>query len=122
MPDSDPIQPTRRKTIRRSDDWQLRKQIDRHIKLFHIGQTITSEMNFDVLFDLIADQMKRVMDVERCSVFLEDQKGSVSPLALTAPAVNLSHGIPISARVEFAPAPLLKKDRNGFLPAAARFL
>jgi len=76
MPDSDSIQPTRRKTIRRSEDWQLRKQIDRHIKLFHIGQTITSEMDFDVLFDLIADQMKRVMDVERCSVFLEDQKGT----------------------------------------------
>jgi len=76
MPDSDRIPPKRRKTIRRSEDWQLRKQIDRHIKLFHIGQLITSEMNFDVLFDLIADQTKRIMDSERCSVFLEDGKGT----------------------------------------------
>ena len=76
MPDSDCIPPKRRKTIRRSEDWQLRKQIDRHIKLFHIGQLITSEMNFDVLFDLIADQTKRIMDSERCSVFLEDGKGT----------------------------------------------
>lgn len=76
MPDSDPVPPARRKTIRRSEDWQLRKQIDRHIKLFHIGQTITSEMNFDVLFDLIAGQMKRIMKVERCSVFLVDSKGT----------------------------------------------
>ena len=75
MPDSDLVTPTRRKTFRRSEDWQLRKQIDRHIKLFHIGQIITSEMNFDVLFDLIADQTKRIMNSERCSVFLEDEKG-----------------------------------------------
>ena len=54
MPDSDLVPPKRRKTIRRSEDRQFRKQIDRHIKLFHIGQIITSEMNFDVLFDLIA--------------------------------------------------------------------
>ncbi len=74
MPDSDLAPPKRRKTIRRSEDRQLRKQVDRHIKLFHIGQIITSEMNFDVLFDLIADQMKRIMNAERCSVFLEDEK------------------------------------------------
>jgi signal transduction histidine kinase len=76
MPDSDLVPPKRRKTIRRSEDRQLRKQIDRHIKLFHIGQIITSEMNFDVLFDLIADQTKRIMNAERCSVFLEDEKGT----------------------------------------------
>ncbi len=76
MPDSDLVPPKRRKTIRRSEDRQFRKQIDRHIKLFHIGQIITSEMNFDVLFDLIADQMKGIMNAERCSVFLEDEKGT----------------------------------------------
>jgi signal transduction histidine kinase len=76
MPDSDLVTPKRRKTFRRSEDLQLRKQIDRHIKLFHIGQIITSEMNFDILFDLIADQTKRIMDSERCSVFLENAKGA----------------------------------------------
>ena len=76
MPESDLLQPKRRKIIRRSEDWQLRKQIDRHIKLFDIGQLITSEMNFDVLFDLIAGQAKMIMDAERCSVFLGDEPGT----------------------------------------------
>jgi len=70
MPNPDPIQPRRRKNFRRSENRQLRKLIDRYLKLFHIGRTITSERNFDVLYDLIADQMKLVMNVERCSVFL----------------------------------------------------
>jgi hypothetical protein len=76
MPESDLHPPKRRKTFRRSEDWQLRKQTDRHIKLFSIGQLITSEMNFDVLFDLIADQAKMIMDAERCSVFLADEPGT----------------------------------------------
>jgi len=75
MLDSESI-PKRRKAIRRSEDRQLRKQIDRHIKLFHIGQIITSEINFEALFDLIADQTKGILDAARCSVFLENETGT----------------------------------------------
>jgi len=68
--------PKRRKAIRRTEDRHLRRQIDRHIKLFQIGQIITSEMNFEALFDLIADQTKGIMSAERCSVFLENETGT----------------------------------------------
>jgi len=78
-------------------------------------------LNLYVLFDLIADQTKKIMNAERCSVFLEDEKGTGLPLALTAPAVNLSRWIPISAKAKFPPAPLSKKNQNAFLPAAAHF-
>ncbi len=62
--------------VRRAEDLLLRKQIDRHVKLFHIGQLITSEINFDTLFEVIADQTNQIMDSERCSVFLANEKGS----------------------------------------------
>jgi signal transduction histidine kinase len=71
---SESDQPRRRQTIRREEDRQLRKQINRHIQLFGVGQVITSEMNFDTLFEVIADQTNRIMDSERCSVFLADEK------------------------------------------------
>jgi len=40
--------------------------------LFEICQLITSEMNLDVLFELIMVQINQLMDTERCSVFLHD--------------------------------------------------
>lgn len=63
----------RRSSLRRSEDRQLRKQIDRYIQLFHVGQVITSEINFNVLFDVIIEQTNRIMETERCSIFLIDQ-------------------------------------------------
>ena len=68
--------PKRRTAFRRKEDRLLRKQIDTYIKLFNIGQVITSEMNFDALFDVIADQTNRILDSQRCSVFLIDDKGT----------------------------------------------
>jgi len=52
------------------------KRTNRHIQLFHIGQVITSEINLDVLFEVIAVQTKKIMESERCSVFLEDETGT----------------------------------------------
>ena len=69
-------QPRRRTTVRRTEDRLLRKQIDRYIQLFHIGQFITSEINFDTLFDVIAEQTNQIMNTERCSVLLVDEKGA----------------------------------------------
>jgi len=50
----------------------LREQIRRHKILFELGQTITSEMNLEALFELIMQQTNQLMDTERCSVFLFD--------------------------------------------------
>ena len=66
----------RRIACRREEDRLLRKQIDTYIKLLNIGQVITSEMNFDALFDVIADQTNKILDSQRCSVFLIDDKGT----------------------------------------------
>ena len=68
--------PKRRTAFRREEDRLLRKQIDTYIKLFNIGQAITSEMNFDALFEVIADQTNKILDSQRCSVFLIDDKGT----------------------------------------------
>ena len=68
--------PKRRTTVRRADDRLLRKQIDSYVKLFQIGQVITSEMNFNTLFEVITDQTNKLLDSQRCSVFLIDEKGT----------------------------------------------
>jgi GAF domain-containing protein len=68
--------PKRRTAFRRKEDRLLRKQVDTYIKLFNIGQVITSEMNFDALFDVIADQTNKILDSQRCSIFLIDEKGN----------------------------------------------
>jgi len=76
MPGIELNQPRRRTAVRRAEDLLLRKQIDRYIQLFHIGQFITSEINFDTLFDVIAEQTNQIMNTERCSVFLADENGT----------------------------------------------
>jgi len=75
MPGIELNPPRRRTTVRRAEDRLLRKQIDRYIQLFHIGQFITSAINFDTLFDVIAEQTNQIMNTERCSVFLVDENG-----------------------------------------------
>ena len=74
MTDNRPKQPARRHSIRREQDRILRQQLDRYVQLFQVGQVITAEMNFDVLFDVIIEQANRVMDTERCSIFLVDDR------------------------------------------------
>ena len=74
MTDSQSKQPARRQSIRREEDRILRRQLDRYVQLFQVGQIITAEMNFDVLFDVIIDQANQVMNTERCSIFLADER------------------------------------------------
>jgi class 3 adenylate cyclase len=44
------------------------------MQIYHVGQIITSEINMDVLFELIIDQTNQIMGTERGSVFLYDEK------------------------------------------------
>jgi signal transduction histidine kinase len=74
MEPSDSGQPKRRRSVRRKDERELRNQISRYNRLFHIGQLLTSEMGFDHLFEVIVEQTKQVMASERCSVFLVDER------------------------------------------------
>ena len=61
---------------RRKEDWLVRDNIHRYTQLFHVGQIITSEINMDVLFEVIMDQTNQIMDTERSTVFLHDDKSN----------------------------------------------
>jgi len=70
------LQPRHRATARRAEDRRLRKQVDQYSRLLQMGQFITSEINFDTLFDVIAAQTNQILETERCSVFLVDRQGA----------------------------------------------
>jgi len=61
---------------RRKEDVVLRDENQRFKQLYAVGQTITSEMNMDALFELIMDQTNEIMDTERSTVFLSDDENS----------------------------------------------
>jgi len=50
----------------------LRKQLQQHRMLLELGRVIVSEMDMDVLFDLIMDRTRRFIRTEKCSVFIFD--------------------------------------------------
>jgi class 3 adenylate cyclase/putative methionine-R-sulfoxide reductase with GAF domain len=59
---------------RREEDWLARTRIDQFDQFVNVGQTITSEMNMDALFDVIMDQTNQIMGTKRSTVFLYDEK------------------------------------------------
>ncbi len=61
---------------RRTQDLRTKDDLHRHQLVFHVGQIITSEMNLENLFDVIVEQTVRIMDAERCSLFLYDENTS----------------------------------------------
>jgi signal transduction histidine kinase len=65
--------PIIRRTTRRLADRHLQKRLDRYSRLIQAGQVITSELNFDALFEAISGQIVSILNVERCSIFLIDE-------------------------------------------------
>ena len=63
----------RRHAARRKADRQISSQLDRYLRVFQIGQIITSEINFDRLFKLIIEQTNEIMNSANCSIFLIDE-------------------------------------------------
>ena len=59
---------------RREEDYILRDQNVRYKQLYTLGQTITSEIKMDALFQLIMDQTNQIMGTERSTVFLHDEE------------------------------------------------
>lgn len=62
--------------------------------LFQVGQIITSEINYDLLFDVIIKQTNKIMDVERCSIFLVDEKSEMLNAFASAGIGGLSIKVP----------------------------
>jgi adenylate cyclase len=63
-----------RNVVRRKTDYSLIRQNERLNRLYKMGQIITSEMNLDVLFELIIEQINDILGTERSTVFLYDSK------------------------------------------------
>ena len=63
----------KRTAPRRLADKHLQVQLEKYSRLIQAGQIITSELNVDALFDVISDQTGKILDVERCSIFLIDE-------------------------------------------------
>ncbi len=61
---------------RRKEDRSMRQQLHRYKKAFHVGQIITSEMDRDALFEVIIHQINEVLESERSTVFLHDDKAN----------------------------------------------
>jgi len=59
---------------RRKEDFIVRDQNHQYRQLLNVGQIITSEMNMDLLFEIIMDQTNQIMGAERSTVFLYDKK------------------------------------------------
>lgn len=59
---------------RRADDYSLQDMVKRQRLISAMGKIITSEINLDLLFDLIVNQITELMHSETCSVFLHDQE------------------------------------------------
>lgn len=67
----------KKRTIgRRKDDRLSRDRCERYKQLLRVGQIITSETNLDALFGVIMDQTNQVIDSERSTVFLHDNKSN----------------------------------------------
>jgi len=64
----------RRAVGRRKEDRILLDQLKRYHQLYQVGQILTSEMNLETLFEVIIEQTNAVMDTQRGTVFLFDEK------------------------------------------------
>lgn len=69
--------PDLRKFNRREKDRVNIETIRRYKSLFRVGQLITSEVDYNVLFDVIIKETSTIMAVERCSIFLLDDSGKM---------------------------------------------
>ena len=66
----------KRSVGRRREDMLIR-DINTHYKeVFSIGQIITSEINMELLFEVIIAQTNEILDTERSTVFLHDEKNN----------------------------------------------
>ena len=53
---------------------ELEDQLDQHRMLMDLGRVIVSEMDMDVLFNVIMDRTRHFMGTEKCSVFIFDSE------------------------------------------------
>lgn len=82
------------KSNRRSETSFSTKLFSQYNDLFQVGQIITSEIDYDILFDVIIKQTNKIMDVERCSIFLLDEKDEMLNAFASAGIAGLAIQVP----------------------------
>jgi K+-sensing histidine kinase KdpD len=82
--------------LKRGEDDLPMNTREQYEKIFQVGQIITSEIDFDILFDVIINQTNKIMDVERCSIFLPNEKGEMLNAFVSAGVGGLAIQIPKS--------------------------
>ena len=65
-------QKIKRNTGRRKEDFAIRNLGKRYQRLYRIGQTITSQLKMESIFDLVIEQTNQVMETERSTLFIHD--------------------------------------------------
>jgi len=99
---------------RRKEDWSVRDQNQHYKQMFKVGQTITSEINMDILFDVIMDQTNRIIDTERSTLFLYDNNHnelwSLVATGMTKDEIRIGADSGIAGWVLKSKAPLIIND------------
>ena len=62
----------KRNAGRRKQDFLIRNLGKRYQKLYRIGQTITSQLNMESIFNLVIEQTNQIMETERSTLFIYD--------------------------------------------------
>jgi signal transduction histidine kinase len=62
---------------RRESDFIVHDQLHKLNLVAHVGQTVTSFLNIDELFDVIIEQTNQIMQTERSTLFLYEEKHNI---------------------------------------------
>ena len=99
---------------RRKGDWQVRDLNSHYEQLLHIGQIITSEINMNVLFEVIIEQTNRVMNTERSTVFIHDDKSnrlwSLEATGLKKNQIHIAIDSGVAGLVFMSKKPVISND------------
>jgi len=58
---------------RRKEDFVIRYLGKRYQRLYRIGQTITSQLNMEPIFEMVIEQTNQIMETERSTLFVHDE-------------------------------------------------
>jgi GAF domain-containing protein len=85
--------------VRTDEDLHQRNLFTKYNELLHVGQLIVSEMESDFLFDVIIQETNKIMGVDRCSIFLIDEKGETLTALVSAGMGGMGVRVPKDAGI-----------------------
>ena len=99
---------------RRREDRSIRDRNYQFERLFNVGQTITSEMNMESLFEIIMDQTNQILGTKRSTVFLfddmNDELWSMVATGMDRDKIRIQSHSGVAGRVFQSRTPLIIND------------